>query len=166
MSGGHARSDHEMMFGMGLTFACNSVCPLNLSFSPHHPISFPSSPPPSQSIFFLNHTHTQTYMDTHTRTYIHTHTYNPQRPVHATARAQVSLYRRSIDEEMQQRAAEYTTLFDAFSSIRPAVLEQMPVAQSKARAVVATDLEAEAEAGGNVGTATQPTTATAQQGAL
>ncbi|EGD79661.1 hypothetical protein PTSG_10511 [Salpingoeca rosetta] len=53
----------------------------------------------------------------------------------------ISLYRRSIDEEMQQRSAEYTTLFDTFNAIRPAVLERMPVAQSKARTVVTTDLE-------------------------
>ena len=61
---------------------------------------------------------------------------------------------------MQQRSAEFTTLFDGFATLRPALLEPMPVAEGRARNVAAADLLAEAEdPAANVGTATKPVTA-------
>jgi AP-1 complex subunit gamma-1 len=47
----------------------------------------------------------------------------------------IAQFRENMDEELQQRAAEYTSIFSSFDHLRPGLLERMPVAKSKVRAV-------------------------------
>ncbi|EDQ85473.1 uncharacterized protein MONBRDRAFT_34237 [Monosiga brevicollis MX1] len=66
-------------------------------------------------------------------------------------------FRRAHDEELQQRATEYSAVFSSFDHMRAALLERMPVAESKQHRVI-TDQEptpqiaapAEAAGGGDL----------------
>eukprot|EP00049_Salpingoeca_infusionum_P010031 m.170110 g.170110 ORF g.170110 m.170110 type:complete len:888 (-) comp14518_c0_seq1:2552-5215(-) len=64
----------------------------------------------------------------------------------STISAIVAPFRSNVDEELQQRAAEYQTMFNQFASIRPALLERMPVAESKLKIDAALAAEAQAAA--------------------
>eukprot|EP00048_Salpingoeca_helianthica_P023263 m.23318 g.23318 ORF g.23318 m.23318 type:complete len:684 (-) comp8471_c0_seq1:1925-3976(-) len=47
-------------------------------------------------------------------------------------RTMVGQYNNNVDVELQQRSSEYTSIFNLYNSLRPALLEQMPISELKA----------------------------------
>ena len=46
-------------------------------------------------------------------------------------RTMIGLYNNNVDVELQQRSSEFTSIFNLYNRLRPALLEQMPIAELK-----------------------------------